>query len=128
MSAFVVSKKHIDLMVFAAGKEVSETDRNNIGQALWNENFKSVNCRYNEKDAAPVYKYSRPERIYSQIEIIKACRCYNYQSCEHEGWEKSHAKQFSDAVVNEALKNYPEHTLESIQKTAEYDEAPWGID
>ena len=50
------------------------------------------------------------------IDVIKACHCQEYQSCEHDGWETSTAKAIVDAIEGAASRALPG-----------YDDAPWEI-
>lgn len=163
MSAFVVSKRHIDLLVRAAehyGKqggqgsrmqwwqvdengeyagwrylEANEDDReeyytlSQLGQILVSENVRSVHDRYPDDDVdagelpGPIdayymgpYVYSDPGHILSPGEVFKALDCYDYQSCEHDGWRKSEAFAFCVALRDAACRAVPG-----------YEEAPWEL-
>ena len=74
MSAFVVSKKQIDLILtFAIMKgfyfdrmmnpsnmyKVTEENASDIGQMLWDENHRSVNYRYKEDESTPSYTFKK---------------------------------------------------------------------
>jgi hypothetical protein len=78
---------------------------------LWRENIKSVAHRYpNESSATlpgPVDEdfNVRPNDFrrekfstFEPAQVFKAIDCYEYQSCEHEGWEQSEAFAFCDAL------------------------------
>ncbi len=101
-----------------------------VGALLWRENVASVLCRYSHTpddlpgtagDAASQYRFSeRDARSICFVEIdpvqvIKACDCYDYQSCEHDEWETSEAKTFT-----ETLRRAAAHAV------AGYDDAKWG--
>lgn len=143
MSAWIVTKAHIDAMVRLAvegpvdgegrwdfwGYEKSTWDisvpgnlytdpLDNLGQALWAENHESVNHRYSEQDECPKYEYpgagrSRPLTL---AEAFKAIGCYEYQSCEHPAWEASKARAFCRRLQDSLIGHVPG-----------YDAAPWGI-
>ncbi len=96
-----------------------------IGAMLVAENVASVRYRYREGlDAllpGPVVQYWREPYLWTQpayrptiAEAVKAIGCYDYQSCEHPGWESSEAKQFCEAL---------EHAL--AIRIPGYDKAPW---
>ena len=111
MSAFVVSKSHIDSLIAAAmvlrRDYLDFCKLDEIGQMLWNENHKSVNSRYNEKTAVPVYHYTgRPNHL-TPVEVLKAVACLEYQSCEHEGWGESQAKKWLAALSEAAISALP---------------------
>lgn len=148
MSAFVVSKEHIDYLVHAArmdgyypgcsavdyayGTEDQLNPRTNadaIGRALWAENVRSVMHRY--PDATPdrvpghcdmdhesvtMYRCSPLTAPIVPVAVLKALDCYEYQSCEHDGWVTSHAKEFCDDLRGRMISELPG-----------YDDAPWEI-
>jgi hypothetical protein len=152
VSAFVVSKKHIDALVGAAmpgkggsrmglywyhegtGKTAAHSDADAIGQMLWDECVKSVSARYPsddvERDLPGSYILS-PERVGEwtipyvypmfaplpqPVAILKAISCYEYQSCEHEGWDTSEAKTFCQYLREHVICDLPG-----------YEEAVWEI-
>lgn len=79
------------------------TNFQEAGQALVDMNYMSVNARYDEDSKPhkfkPTYNYttydegllsgSRFRKDYNFAEILGAIRCYNYQSCECEEYERS---------------------------------------
>ena len=139
MSAFLVSREHIHVLVHAAlhgswnlkrGSEFSIytsggtryvftfEDENCLGQILETENLRSVNFRYQTADAIEVpYEYKTPRGQHTPIQLIKAIHCYEYQACECNDWKDTVAYAFC-------------HTLEQklIQQLPGYDAAPWGIE
>ena len=147
MSAYIVSKAHIDAIVtFAVGgtRRVGTVKRiagdaghsefvssavytpSQIGAALWAENRASVDCRYSETTPVPAYAFrptchgstcSKPTRLLTPLDIIKLCQSLKYQACEHPGWDASFAKDFLDRVISAAIGALPG-----------YDNAFWGID
>jgi hypothetical protein len=137
MSAFIVGQKHIDSIVnYALARHLQmpyelqahfggkwgsgcvwydNADR--LGQLLWNENYFSVNCRYNESNLPSTYRFqNNPLRCLSAIEFIKALHCLNYQSCEHPEYEKSDAKRVIDSFISQA-----------VQQIEGYEEAAWEV-
>ena len=128
MSAFICSDYHISVLAdFAAsrrgfpimidGKEWR--DREEIFECLHAENVRSVNYRYKENEA-PLGRFdlraSAHSDRYSRVDIIKACHCLEYQSCETPDYRETVAFQ-----LLEAIKSAAEHSLPG------YDEAPWGL-
>ena len=130
MSAYIVGNIHISAMLQAA------TTRNagycggyywngeardfsghiqEIGQKLVDENYRSVNCRYDE-NAPPDIFCNAPLRAYTVVEVIKACQCYEYQSCETEDWEETEAYAIVQALGARAIRMLPG-----------YDAAQWNI-
>ena len=54
--------------------------RNRIGQSLLNQNYRSVNYRYDENNEIPEYKY---EDVEINLATVFGCiKCYEYQACE----------------------------------------------
>lgn len=98
-----------------------------VGQMLWDENVLSVSARYpnDRKGNLPgptgcTYQYptgsERPTfHGFDAIQVLKACDCYEYQSCEHDGWPTSEAKAYIDSLRNHAWQALPG-----------YDDARWG--
>lgn len=84
-----------------------------VANMLWLENMNSVGFRYpgcvddpeglpgpivedfiiNEQDL--VFQFHRP---FDPVQVLKACQCYAYQTCEHPAWKESEAKAFIDAL------------------------------
>ena len=142
MSAFIVSTPTIEAIVtFAAHHLVSCEPLpgtstaawmpigveclDAIGQALLDENFRSVNHRYRTAEVPPRYRHrsrlvgtidGASKRALHAIDIIKVCHCLAYQSCEHEAWELSWAKRFLDQVIDAATQVLPGYAA-----------APWGL-
>jgi hypothetical protein len=99
-----------------------------VGRMLWRENINSVSERYQEPDPTELpgvigedYDFG-PEDVrgyhWTQIkpvEVLAACACYAYQSCEHEGWKASEARAYIEALKNRAIRALPG-----------YGDAPWG--
>jgi len=147
MSAFIVSKRHIDALVFAGlhvirykplrwrapGSEFRALTRetaDRVGQMLVGENVKSVRYRYGEGPLpGPMdgywrrpYRYEQPFLPYQDsgtlvVVCLRLLSCYAYQACEHPEWERSEAKSFCDALLHELILSLPG-----------YAEAPWTIE
>lgn len=138
MSAFLVSNRHIDAIVTAARLAYAGDDANgthvapfterltdhDLGRLLWRENALSVAHRYREGvDEALMssYAFSRftAEAGVTKLDVVgmmKTIQCYEYQACDHPGWEHSQAKRFC-RDLKEAL----------ISCLPGYGDAPWGI-
>ena len=151
MSAWIVSKAHIDALVSAAMTsgnpmswyydnpsrrgEITYTDTvkaSEVGMMLWGENLASINARYPDtiddptacpgpcdfdgSASVPAYQFTRTQQM-TPVQIIKAIHCYEYQSCEHEGWKTSEAHAFCEALTDKMTNALPG-----------YDDAPWGLD
>lgn len=94
MSAYIVNDKTIHAIV--KGFETYEVEyraeryneyneslqdiKNDIGQSLLDQNYKSVNYRYSKDEKSPIYKY---EDVEINEGILLGCiDCYIYQACE----------------------------------------------
>jgi hypothetical protein len=131
MSAFIVSKQHIDAIVTTAlawrvptpGNHGTRMHRfssaaQELGQMLWTENFRSVNFLY--RDERPEKQLYQPNfysaKVLDPVQALKAIACLEYQSCEHPDWEASEAHRFAEAFRCEAISRLPG-----------YEEAAWEI-
>jgi len=129
MSAYVVSDKHISAMLTMVNKTVHGSpmsyywndERINfmgniqeIGQKLVDENYKSVNFRYDKDDAPHAFRFE-PVGM-EPIQVVRLCHAYNYQACEHKEWEASEAKEIADQIIDCAIRQVPG-----------YEEAAWDI-
>lgn len=114
MSAFVVQDTVINALVtFSAcceGCRLSRHmlidfhhDRQIVGQILLDENYRSVNSRYNENDAAPNYRHKKYQRPLKPVHILKLCGYLTYQSCETDDWQDSNAYRLIQWIKNEAI-------------------------
>jgi len=132
MSAFIVGNKHINVMLQAAtrnrypGHGLSyywnrephyfNGNTQDIGQKLVDENYRSVNHRYGEQETPDQFKTMVLDKCYTPVEIIKACDCYRYQSCETPDWQDTEAHAIMVALRERAIRLLPG-----------YDDADWGI-
>ena len=94
-----------------------------VGQMLWDENHASVCHRYKEGDlpgpADQDFRYADQHPgvhfTFDPPQIIKACDCFEYQSCEHPGWQASEACAFIRSLHGVAA-----------GRVKGYEEATWG--
>lgn len=140
MSAWIVSKTHIDLMVdtlehgpvmpawktWQGGQSLNASERNALGRTLWQECLRSVAARYprdvdgerpgpinfHDIDTITYIHQPQPYRL-TPAEANSLFRCYRYQSCEHGEWEGS----LSNFVVENAL-----------EQLGDSMDGPWGWD
>ena len=131
MSAWTVSKKHIDLLVTLAAQAELLGDKNEtqVGQILWDENYRSVNERYNETNPAPRYSFKPFDlTTLSTIAQIKQVHCYVYQTCETDDYKTTQAIVLVEKI--EALLSAGVHVPsgKSVRSAPQYDAALWGID
>jgi hypothetical protein len=138
MSAWVVTKHHIDVLVSAAiergiavkfapvGALVLVTPENArfVGRMLLRENIASVVHRYSLSGTDEAIEYLRHLVRYNftfypairPSAVAQALSCYDYQSCEHDGYESSAAAFFVSQLSA---------SLGDQQGT---DADPWGFD
>jgi hypothetical protein len=128
MSAFVVSKHDIDILVtayLALHEASAKIDATKIGRILWLENVASVAYRYNmpERHCEEHAAYKRALRDYAHepihakaAAVAKIARCYDYQSCEHPAYVASRARKIAYLL----MAMFPASLLG-------YDDMPWGI-
>lgn len=130
MSAFLVSKKHIDALVFARSlvpmhercdraAYLPELDDNELGKLLWTENVKSLKARYNPSQVrtlkgdnkTSLYKYEKHDDAVVfggyALGLIKLIRCYQYQSCEHNEWTSSKAHAYCELLESRLVDLIP---------------------
>ena len=75
-----------------------------IGRLLWRENEKSLRYRYSDagqewaEDFAAIDAFTFKPQPDTDEAALECCEEYDYQSCEHDGWEASNAKAFIDAL------------------------------
>ena len=100
MSAYIVDKPHIDTLVAGLALcELLDTDLHTAGAYLWRTNVDGVTARYpkNAPDELPgplpftdpaTYRYQDPDLLPALrareprvlLQLLKAIRCYDYQS------------------------------------------------
>ena len=138
MSAYIVSARHVDYLVSAAvlwrGSLVATDEHGNATPEaavamLETENRASVEYRYPDRaknpenlpggpdrDRVPGKRSHRMTLNVKAVQVLKAVSCYEYQSCEHPGWDESKAKRFCEALTHAAIRMLPG-----------YEESAWEI-
>ena len=142
MSAFVVSHDHIDaLLTFVRyERDLQErlghysdlgaaADLTDIGRVLLKECERSVAHRYSDGDLPGKIGEHAEDYYFKTFEpflrmeigkkvawVVKACRCFDYQSCETDDYEESVAHKLIRQIEARALTNMPH-----------YEDAPWEI-
>jgi len=121
MSAYLVSDYHINVLVTWAAqqhgmsavsyywegkrRDVRESPRR-IASVLFAENVRSVNARYKQCDDPAGFKYKPVALGYTSlkaIDIIKACHCLHYQSCETSDWQETEAFAILEGIERAAV-------------------------
>jgi len=90
--------------------------RDEVGQILWDENYRSVNHRYNEDNGAPEF-HTRPLKSpdkFDPVQALKAANGYVYQSCESPDYYETEAHAIIQVIKAKAIRNLPG-----------YEEAEW---
>jgi hypothetical protein len=118
MSAFIVSDYHINTLVsygvmksaqFWNAKErrweyFNEDTAQVMAALLYRANVCSVNRRYGERTRTTGFQYKRVNVLSIQpADIVKACDCLDYQSCETKTWENSRARKALQAIRESAI-------------------------
>lgn len=137
MSAWIVSKAHIDALVqeMVAREMIACDQATATGRELWEECRRSVAYRYpNDRsgerpgpcdltdEAMAEYVFEGVEAPLHPEAIAYACGCFDYQSCEHPGWESSRAKALTDALEAKCLAE------PGVRQRPPFGVWPWGID
>lgn len=145
MSAFLCSDVHISAIVNASRlgtrrgylnltrylpseiDPLGRTDEERMFDLLLDTNLQSLEARYpgngnlDEWTTEPdSYRYRWDANVISRHGIagaIKLLHCYEYQSCEHEGWEESQAHRFARDLSRYLVAELPG-----------YEDAPWAFD
>lgn len=141
MSAWIVTRAHIDVLVLAGvqfGVPYDLNRRGAVGPAvlaaagadLWAENHRSVNYRYREDSKPPAYPAPTAEVILDPVAVVKAVDCFAYQSCEHPGWQTSDAAVYCQRLRAAAMTGLPVEPgdADGHRYPLGYDGAAWSID
>jgi len=128
MSAFMCSDEHTSALVNAAVEYgiAGFAPRTPPGDPLAlerfallvTENAASLLARYGEKARemiGPQHDYV-PGPALPVLHVLKLARSYEYQSCEHDGWDTSRAKRWIDTLIGDLIRCFPG-----------YEDAPWSI-
>lgn len=124
MSAFMCSDEYISALVNGAIEYGIDLPRGyDPGEwfaALVAENKVSLTARYGKRGeegrASPRAHRFTPKIALPALHVIKLAQSYEYQACEHDGWDKSEAKRWIDLLI-----------AGLIFKIPGYGAAPWSI-
>lgn len=123
MSAYIVSNETINCIVngMLDNNVIGTLSAEEIGQQLLDENYKSVNYRYDEDEEPARFAFKRKGNImivnsgYTDTEVWGCIRCWKYQSCEHPDDERGRVWGYVDSLEY--------HLMEKA-----FPDAPWGLD
>lgn len=73
-----------------------------LGQILVDQNYRSVNARYNRSQKPHQYIHRKTRRL-KPIEIVSLCDCYSYQACETDDWRNTEAAQIVEKIKQLAI-------------------------
>jgi hypothetical protein len=123
MSAIMCSDAHISALVCGAVKYEIDLPREcavpaELFAVLVVENSASLRERYGRQAEEMT---GGPHRFISEpalppLHVIKLAQSYEYQSCEHDGWDTSKAKRWIANLISGLIYELPG-----------YDAAPWSI-
>jgi hypothetical protein len=128
MSAFMCSDEHTSALVNAAveygiagfppGTPPGDPHALERFALLVEENGASLLARYGEKAHYMIgdAHHYRPGPALPVLHVLKLARSYEYQSCEHDGWDTSRAKRWIDTLIGDLIHRLPG-----------YENAPWSI-
>ena len=89
-----------------------------VGQMLWDENIRSIESRYPDTRASKDYpgapcgdslRYSEhrvpPGATFTVPQVIMTAKCFAYQSCETDDWERSEAYSYIEELKSLAVES-----------------------
>lgn len=118
MSAYIVSDYHINAIVTWAvfndvavwqprrrcWMQIDLSTAQHFAATLYSENVRSVNARYGERTKRTGFTYKPvPINHLTAADIIKACDCLDYQSCETETWRNTEAHRILERIKAVAI-------------------------
>jgi hypothetical protein len=128
MSAFMCSDEHTSALVNAAveyeiaGFQAHTSPGDPLPAErfarLIAENGESLLARYGEKAREMIGgpHHYEPGPALPLIHVLKLALSYEYQSCEHDGWETGAVKRWIDFLIGDLIHRLPG-----------YEDAPWSI-
>lgn len=131
MSAWIVSKTHVDALVQACVIEriITPEQATELGKHLWQENHRSVNYRYGERKRTPAYEFRGVEAPLDDAVIRRNIECYWYQTCEHPENECYNAAEGKPlGLLAAALDARHGEGFEDQAERERGARLPWGID
>jgi hypothetical protein len=99
-----------DKWIFVKGNEQLLID------ILETANRKAVSSKLGDGEVAGGVKYRQTDSHQSPMQIIKLCRCFNYQACEVDDYIRTPAASMINTIINVAISNLPG-----------YDDLKWSV-
>lgn len=118
--------RRLDGLRWRSGPALNELPRDatpeecrRVAQMLWDANIHGVNCRYPDSEEglpgpnedyiirAEDFRDRHWRQPFDPIQVLKACQCYAYQTCEDPEWEKTEAYMFIKALKEVATNCLP---------------------
>lgn len=111
MSAYIVPDFHINALVTWAVANKAPAFPKGItpralGELLHEANCASVDYRYQEHNPR-TYRCEQVGGYLSPVQVIKACDCLDYQSCERPDWIGSQAQFLLSRIREHAISRLP---------------------
>ena len=119
MSAFTCNRSHVAaLAAYYAnsghGSTIQEDEFNKTFALFDRANAASIHARYGDPvddtmhhHAPNYFRASELAASLSPEAILKAAKCFEYQSCEDRSWENSTAHQRVQTIINQAVSELP---------------------
>lgn len=132
---FIESDRQASVLIQSAGDRVYMQDDikghwhgvtkwhrlSQLGQLLIDENYRSVNYRYDDSEAPHRYTFRRHQKAFAArvdrvaLQVLRALSCYDYQACESPDYRATDASGVIDSIRAHA-----------ISKLSGYEETEWG--
>lgn len=132
MSAWLVSKRHVDAVVSTAiaHRAIDRSEADVTGSMLWGANADNLAYLYSdldddERNPGP-YRFD-PYPIEDPDVAHKAVQCLDYQSCDQKAWNESLAGRLL-ATLAETIAASIGTTPDGMYDRPGWETAPWGID
>lgn len=103
MSAFLVSNDTLNVIVtygVTIGITIDMKPPHEVFKTLFRANCRSLKARYGITYSMKALGYTFQPKEVSLVQVLKSCRCLNYQSCEYNSWGKSKAYEYINMIEN----------------------------
>lgn len=93
-------------------RELRSDNADEVGRMLWQENHRSVSYRYSEAQVCREYVFvQRLPRPLDPVAVLKAAKCYEYQSEECADWRDTEAHEFIESLRSAAIAALPGYEM-----------------